>query len=151
MRKKSRDTRRMQDTESIYKAVQRFHDDNGHYPCFSSGDPQYVYITTSSNAGNNCLVRDLQGYLNSVPVDPGGPLSAAIPYEYQRDTDGQAFYIRMALERCDYEPDVNCPLSGSCRVNGLPTCGFYAYCRVVPYMLGGTGCGYEYILGDSVN
>ncbi len=152
-REHGRDSKRMKDAQVVYKAAERFYDDYGHFPCYNAGDPQYVYIRSSSDSSNNCLIRDLvPDYLPSVPYDPGGKYAAAFPYEYQRDSNAQAFYIKTTLERGNYTPDVNWPLSGSsCKVNGLPTCQFYGYCRVVPRMLGGAGCGYQYILGDTVN
>jgi len=147
---KARDIRRMKDAQAIYKAVQRFYDDKGHFPCYEPGDPTYVYLRSTSDASNNCLLRDLQGYLSSVPYDPGGKYASYSPYEYQRDSDAQSFYIETTLERDDYTPDTNYVLGHSCAVSGLPTCNLYGYCRVVPRYLGGSGCGYQYILGDSV-
>ena len=151
-RKHGRDTKRMRDAESIYKAAERFYDDHGHFPCMDAGDPQYIYLRSTSSPSNNCFFRDLMpNYLASITYDPGGKFSNIFPYEYQRANDGQAFYIRITLERNDYTPDVNWVLSGStCKVSGLQTCPLYGYCRAVPKLLGGAGCGFQYILGDTV-
>ncbi len=147
-RTKGRDSRRIKDAEAIYKAVQLYYDDNGHYPCYNSGDPQYVYIKSDSTVSNNCLVRDLQGYLSKVPYDPGGKYAYFFPYEYQRDNNAQAFYIRVTLEGDNYKPENNYELSGSCAVSGLPVCKIYGYCRIVPRALTGGKCGYQYIIGE---
>ncbi len=148
--KKARDTRRIKDAQAIYKAVQLFYDNNDHFPCYESGDPTYVYIRESSTVDNNCLLRDLEPYLKQVPYDPGGAHANYSPYEYQRDSHAQAFYIEVTLEKRDYNPKVNYVLSGSCAKSGLSSCGIYGYCTIVPRNLGGSGCGYQYIIGEQI-
>ncbi len=148
-RQKSRDAIRMRNGEEIYKAVELFYADNGHFPCSEATDPDYVHITSGSTPANNCLLRDLiPNYMHKVPYDPGGKYANVFPYEYQTQ-NGDSFYIRLALESKDHKATSNWPLSGSCAKSGLSTCKFYGYCGIVPKMLGGSGCGYLYLLGDS--
>ncbi len=148
-REKARDSVRMRNGEEIFKAAQMFYNDKGYYPCSESSDPDYVTITSGSTTSNNCLLRDLvPKYMQQVPYDPGGKYANVYPYEYQTQ-HGDSFYIRIALESLGHKATSNWPLSGSCAQSGLPSCKFYGYCGIVPKGLGGAGCGYIYLLGDS--
>ncbi len=151
MREKSRDMRRMTDMRELYKAVIMYKSKTGKLPCTSAGDPLSVDIKTTSNASNNCLIRDLtgSGLMASVPRDPSGASrDNTYPYRYKRDAaDPALFYVQATLERGDYRVDTNYTGSNSCAKAGLTTCDTYGYCRIVPYLLG-SSCGFVYTLGS---
>lgn len=151
MREKSRDMRRMTDMQELYKAVLMYKSKTGKLPCSSAGDPLSVDIKSTSNASNNCLIRDLvsANIMPNVPRDPSGAFrDNTYPYKYERDAaDPDLFYVQAVLERGDYRVDTNYASSNSCAKAGLSTCDTYGYCRVVPYLLG-SSCGFVYTLGS---
>jgi len=147
LRKKSRDTRRFEDARELIMAIERYHIDNGHFPCAQAGDPPRTQISPL-NQNNNCLARDLvPDYLKSLPLTPANADSQGFQYQYYVHPSKQAYYVRIPLETRTRTLTSNDPFSVCPATAGLPQCDFYSDCGIYEGMGTLWGCPQVYHFG----
>jgi len=85
---KARDTRRIEDIDSLHKALALYLISAGHYP---------VQTSTTTLTGSDAIMTALitEGDISATPKDPNTPVT---DYSYHSDAAGGTFWLNFCLE-----------------------------------------------------